>query len=325
MSLEDKIKVYENKCKILGITPLELDVQGSDVVVTKYNGWEDECIVPSFVTIIGVDAFNECHLKRVIMSSSVKEIRHGAFTNCIYLEEVEATGVVKLGRLSFYGCDSLRTVTLGNKIERIEGGAFKGCVMLKDIHGIDSVKILEDDGFFGCENLNIEKLPNSLESIGKRAFYNVDNSKLEYLGNNIEVKDSAFEYNKIRNIKIENIKGKILRDIMSCGRELNEVIIGKGIKVMNKDALYDAGVKKLYLLDVEVLKENSIYNCTNLTEVVLGSEIRYIDEEAFKYSYNIEKIKIHKKARDRRGVMNMVRNSICRGVGRKIEIEVYED
>ena len=124
-------------------------------VLTKYQGNEENVLVPDGITVIGPYAFKNCaHLRNVLLPDSLERIDFEAFFNCASLEQVSIPSKVKrIDVLAFSNCSSLKEVNLCDGINEIGCGAFKNCISLKSISIPDSVLKLEDATFQGCTNL----------------------------------------------------------------------------------------------------------------------------------------------------------------------------
>lgn len=69
--------------------------------------------IPEGITSIGEYAFEGCNLSRLRLPSTLKEIRSGAFRNCLNLEVAETTSpALHLGQYAFEHCTSLYAVRL---------------------------------------------------------------------------------------------------------------------------------------------------------------------------------------------------------------------
>ncbi len=69
------------------------------------------------------------------------------------LKEVIITGGTSIGSLTFYNCDSLTSVTIGNGVTSICEGAFAGCFSLASVIIPDSVTSIEGGAFLVCKAL----------------------------------------------------------------------------------------------------------------------------------------------------------------------------
>lgn len=80
-------------------------------------------------------------------------------------------GVSSVGRLAFYGCRNLTTVSLPGSLNSIGELAFKNCESLTYIPLPGGLRSIGEAAFESCLSLADINLPESLQSIGSYAFY----------------------------------------------------------------------------------------------------------------------------------------------------------
>ncbi|NLL94824.1 MAG: leucine-rich repeat protein [Thermoplasmatales archaeon] len=136
------------------------------------------------ITSIGNYAFSGCQTLAgtVIFSPVIKTVGERAFDGCLSLGGAEFTGmyggpsdVTALGNHAFYGCTSMVSLTLGDRIESIGTSAFEGCTGITG--GITfpaALTTLGNRAFYGCTSLeDIDFNPNcKLKTISPEAFRN---------------------------------------------------------------------------------------------------------------------------------------------------------
>lgn len=113
--------------------------------ITDYLGDEEIIFVPSYkngtaITAIDTGAFNGCSAKRIILPSTITEIRAGAITNCPQLEYLLLPSP-KLHPNCIYGNDMLTNIeiyipsTMGYSVSRTVGSnAIRDCKQLNFLH-----------------------------------------------------------------------------------------------------------------------------------------------------------------------------------------------
>ena len=165
-------------------------------------------VVDYGVTYIGKNAFaNSEMLESVVMSESITTIGDNAFSYCDKLTElVIPQGVSDIGVLAFAYCDQLGAVTIPASVTNLGFGAFQGCRRLEslwvdansatyssDEHGVlfnkektvliqapaamvgayeipESVSVIDDSAFSGCNRLAAVSIPEGVTQIGSGAF-----------------------------------------------------------------------------------------------------------------------------------------------------------
>ena len=104
------------------------------------------------------------------IDKSIDEIEDNAFRGCVHLVQVEThDGIRKIGVDAFWGCKSLRRISLKSAVE-ISAGAFFGCESLEYVEFSDYLEIIGHSVFAGCALKHL-KLPTII-AIGLGAFCN---------------------------------------------------------------------------------------------------------------------------------------------------------
>lgn len=134
-----EVKVSEGDL-VFGDFEYTLDEDGNNVTITKYNGEEENAVIPSEidgkkVTTIGYDAFSDCSgLASVTIPDGVTTIRDDAFSGCSGLASVTIPhSVTRIGSGAFSGCSGLASVTIPDSVTKIGEGPFGSCSGLTSI------------------------------------------------------------------------------------------------------------------------------------------------------------------------------------------------
>ena len=233
----------------------DLNKAGDGVIIKKYTGKATEVVIPAEiedfpVVEIGNKAFTETHIVSIVFPDSATindgyyedkygDYGYGCCSSCNSLVKVILPKKLKkIPEVMFYGCTSLKEITLPTEIqeigymafrdsglesivipdsiEEIKYMTFKGCTQLQTVVIGSRVKTVNEGAFYKCKALKTITLPNAVKIIGGEAFYQ---SGLE----SIAIPDS-----------VETISGSAFAD---C-KELKTVSIGKGIKLI-RDAAFE--------------------------------------------------------------------------------------
>ncbi len=137
--------------------------------------------IPEGINNIGFRAFFDCDaLLEMAIPDGVKTIGGQVFHSCEKLrkvtmtDSVEVLGVGSLGEGVFGYCTALESVTLSNKLTKINKKTFQSCKSLKEIKLPSGIKTIGEDAFLSCTNLENINLPDGLETIGYQAFENCE-------------------------------------------------------------------------------------------------------------------------------------------------------
>ena len=115
---------------------------------------------------IGYEAFNGCYNLRTIHTGiDLRYIDGYAFSSCSSLQTVDfGDSPVTVGYSAFCYPNSLKTVT-GNRIKSIGSSSFYNCNNLETLHLGDSITSIESWAFYSCSSLRNLHLPATLTNI----------------------------------------------------------------------------------------------------------------------------------------------------------------
>lgn len=141
-------------------------------VLTNYNGFESNVIVPNNVKIIGEEAFyGNKNIISVKLPDTIKKIERCAFMHCQSLKNINLPeGLTDIGGMSFCCCLSLETITLPKTVNHIDACAFDSCYSIRNIEIPYGVKEIRSNTFQHCKNLRTVSIPSGLTFIGEGAF-----------------------------------------------------------------------------------------------------------------------------------------------------------
>ncbi len=292
-----------------------------------------EIVVPNSVTYIGISAFCGCNNLESLMvpfvgvspnSSTQNYLGHffgaASYTyNGYYtptsLKTVMVTGGAGISNVAFYGCTNLTSITVSNRVTRIDLGAFSGCTSLESItlpflgptdggyydaylgyafgassyyengtYVPTSLKTVTITGgtsinagaFYGCSSLTSVTVPDSVTSIGDNAFYGCSGlTSIAIPKSVMNIGDNAF-YN------CSNLTNVYITDLTAwCRIDFSSA---------NANPLYFAG--NLYLDGDQItglvipdsvtgIKQYAFYGCTGLTSVTIPNSVTSMGNNAF--------------------------------------------
>ena len=140
--------------------------------------------IPSTVTSVGASAFEACTaLETVVFAEGTEALTLGAtsgkgpFYGCSSLKTVVLPErLTLLGYQTFYNCSSLESINIPAQIDTIWNQAFMGCKKLKNVtfdknaDGETALKEIKPGSFNGASSLTSLDVPNTVETIGSSAF-----------------------------------------------------------------------------------------------------------------------------------------------------------
>lgn len=236
------------------------------------------------VTSIGEKAFQYNYsLEQVEIPNSVTIIGNNAFHNCTKLEEIIIpNSITTIGNNAFQKCNKLPSITLSNTLNSIGSNAFLDCSALSSIIIPNSVTSIAHQAFANCSSLTSVTLPenatiaiNAFENAGKRDTIN----GVVYAGNDtLNVSNYKFTNTGFITFYLNNQSYQTTEaSVEYCDRS-------KSGAFTIPNSITHNGVS----LPVTIIKDNAFANCTNLISISMGNNIKFIDDEAFYGSSNLD-------------------------------------
>ena len=186
-----------------------------------------------------------------------------AFTELRYFTSLE-----KIEDSAFYGCSSLRIVTIPDSVTEIGEEAFYGCSSLTSITIPDSVITIGDSAFNGCSSLTSVTIGNSVTTIGYCAFFGCSSLTSVTIPDSVtEIVDYAFAWC----ISLTEFKGKFASEDGRC------LIIDGTL-----NSFAPAGVTEYTIPDsVTTIGGYAFARCSSLTSVTIPDSVTTIGYCAF--------------------------------------------
>jgi hypothetical protein len=214
--------VYKNNKLYYNITSTtEAEVTYKSMYENYVSG---EVVIPSVVNIGGVNysvtaigeyAFAGClGLTSIEIPSSVTEIGDNAFEDCALTSINIPASITSIGEYAFDGCKDLASITVENGntiydsrdncnalVETSTNKLIRGC---KTTMIPSTVTSIEESAFYNCTTLTNITIPSSVTEIGSYAFYNCNSLEDLVISSSVtEINDATFaECSSLRNVTI---------------------------------------------------------------------------------------------------------------------------
>ena len=258
---------------------------GSDMPWRFYLNQIRNLIIGSEVTSIGQCAFPDFNsLTSVTIPESVTSIGLDAFSGCSGLTTINfnAINCTSVSNYSFYQCNAITALNIGNNVKTIPDGAFSNLSGVTSVTIPNSVASIGSSAFSGCTGLASVTIPNSVTSIGSYAFYGCIGLTSVTIPNSITtIEDYTFSgCSALTFLTIPNSVTTIDDGAFYNCSSLTSVTIPENVTSIGSGAF----------MSVKTVNFNSI-NCTysngafsGVTEINFGNKVTTIPAGAFNYS-----------------------------------------
>ena len=246
-------------------------------VFERYNGLDDEIILPSGIEEIGSDAFSLNKTLRIV---------------------VIPEGVREIGNDAFWGCEALEQVFLPSTLEKIEYNAFRNCESLTEIIIPDGVWSIGMDAFTGCKKLQDIYVPSSVISVEMDAFYTFNDDTVIHTPQ----WSSAETYAEEHDMRVDHRQAPV-RTVPKAKKNTTQKKAAEAKTTATtgdaKDFVIEDGVLKEYkgtaghlLLPegIHTVGEKAFRFNATLLSVVIPEGVHTIEKDAFDLCSNLETV-----------------------------------
>lgn len=211
---------------------------------------------------------------------------YGIFANCLGLTSIDIPeSVIELGDNIFSGCSNLASVTIGNRVTRIGDSAFADCFGLTEIVIPYSVSEIGAYAFARCRKMSSVTLKCQISSLEKGTFCECDALESIILPDSIEYIDNeAFA-------KCKELTSISIPDSVTDIRGTCNCFTGYYGPFEECSSLSSVTFGK----NIRYIGENAFRLCKNLKTITLPDSLEYIGDHTFEACSNLSTIILGKK------------------------------
>ena len=280
----------------LSCVPTKADEITVDSVVYSYDSGYD-----AYATVKGyVDGVINCTILDSIDGHKVNNISSSAFYGCSSLRSITIpSSVSKIGAMAFCDCNNLSSIVMPDSINEIGFYAFRNCSSLSSIRIPYGVSSIEMEMFKGCYKLASVIIPESVISIEKFTFYDCYSLSSIILPDKVvSIGEYAFtNCGSLTSIKIPGGVKKIDSNVFEGCKKLKTVELGDSITEFGYHAFHSCN--NLVSIDipesVTSIGSGAFMYCYNLREIVIPDNVTYVGADAFYECYNLTSATLQSK------------------------------
>ena len=199
-----------------------------------------------------------------------------AFSGCFNLKSLTFPESLKtIGSMAFFSCTKIPSVTITENVTEIGFYAFDGCSMLGEIVFDTVNEITDNNGFFGCENVEAVRFTKDAKSFAPTV---LECGKLKTV--TVESGNTAFSvdadgvlYNADKTVLIK----------YPTGDKRISYTVPSSVKTIAKEAFKNSSYLSIVNIpsSVETIEERAFEGCKSLTTVKLEKGVETVGDYAF--------------------------------------------
>lgn len=262
-------------------------VNGITWIYTVVNGVASVGGGSSSSTAVPTSTYGSIAIPSTLGGYRVTSIGRQAFYGCSTLKCVTIPdSVTNIGPSAFYGCRGLDSVTIPGSVSRIENWSFAYCNGLTNVTLSGSVTSIGEAAFWNCSNLASVVIPDSVTNIENEAFYGCSGLTHLILGEGLtNIGDGAFwNCGSLTDVTIpDSVTHVGTSAFAGCNELLFNTNTIAGVRLVDGWVVgyTDSLTGELDLTGIRGIGEFAFSGCRKLTGVVMPSSVISVVYGAF--------------------------------------------
>ena len=194
-------------------------------------------------------------------------------------------GVTLIREYVFYGCSSLKSITIPGCVAKMEYGAFYNCNNLTSVVFLDGVTRIGSSAFKNCRSLTSVAIPDSVTSIGDYAFSGCSSLTSIIIPDGVtSIGSNSFAgCSSLTSIEIPDSVTSIGSSAFSSCSSLTSIVIPDSVTSIGDYAFQGCtGLTSITIPDsVTSIAPYAFVNCSSLTSIEIPDNVISIGSAAF--------------------------------------------
>lgn len=295
----------------------ECDFKIEDGVLFEYRGHDEVVILPQGIEKINSFAFNECEMKKIVFSDSVREIEFCAFDECTKLKEIVFNDGLEIIDCNFDDFP-ISEVDIPDSVKQIKDYAFSDTTVVRGKRSCEGLAkyVANNHGTFELEGedtseyveIELENciligdtllkyigsdshitLPQGIRHIGNKAFSSSPLISVQFNGDLETIGEEAFSNTNLESLSFPSSLRSIGDYSFYECKNLKEVSFCEGLTEIGEGAFSETPISELHFPDSLQTIGSSAFDECKLKSVAFGAGLRRIGHRAF-YETNIKKL-----------------------------------
>ena len=249
------------------------------------------------------DEYTYGDYKYIIADNKVTITKYTGNASLVFIpQDINGYTVEKIGSNCFYGCSSLRGVSIKRNIKEVGEYAFYQCTNLSIVQiNWENLEKIETEAFGNCSSLESITLPSSIKEVGSAIFEGCSSLKTAgpssgnynvKLGFTETMPDGLLQSSNVVEVTLPaNLKNMGAWTFTDCNG-LKKIELSSSLQSIPAGSFeYCTSLESITIPNnVKEIGDYAFYGCSKLVEVTGGNKLEKIGTEAFGNSSSLKSI-----------------------------------